>query len=67
MFTFYDDSKGFEEVVWNLCWNEMFSKWITFYSWIPSFSENIYNQYFSFDRDSSKYITKLAMSLDKFE
>lgn len=67
MFTFYDDSKGFEEVVWNLCWNELLSKWITFYSWVPSFSENIYNQYFSFDRDSSKYITKLAMTLDKFK
>ena len=66
MFTFYDDSKGFDEVVWNLCWNEILSKWVTFYSWVPSFSGNIYNQYFSFNRDSSKYISKLAMTLDKF-
>lgn len=62
MFTFYDNLHGFEEKVWNLCWNENFQKWITFYSWIPSYSENIYNQYFSFDRNTSKWITKLGIS-----
>lgn len=35
---------------------------MTFYSWVPSYSENIYNQYFSFDRNTSKWITKLGVS-----
>lgn len=62
MFTFYDNLYGFEEKVWNICYNELLNKWITFYSWVPSYSENIYNQYFSFDRNTSKWITKLGMS-----
>lgn len=62
MFTFYDNLYGFEERVWNLCYNELQQKWITFYSWVPSYSENIYNQYFSFDRNTSKWITKLGIS-----
>lgn len=62
MFTFYDNLYGFEEKVWNLCYNELKQKWITFYSWVPSYSENIYNQYFSFDRNTSKWITKLGIS-----
>ena len=62
MFTFYDNLYGFEEKVWNLCYNELQDKWITFYSWVPSYSENIYNSYFSFDRNTSKWITKLGIS-----
>lgn len=62
MFTFYDNLYGFEERVWNLCYNENLQRWITFYSWVPSYSENIYNQYFSFDRNTSKWITKLGIS-----
>lgn len=62
MFTFYDNLYGFEEKVWNICFNELLNKWITFYSWVPSYSENIYNQYFSFDRNTSKWITKLGIS-----
>ena len=62
MFTFYDNLYGFEEKVWNLCYNELQQKWITFYSWVPSYSENIYNQYFSFDRNTSKWIAKLGIS-----
>ena len=62
MFTFYDNLHGFNEKVWNLCYNELQQKWITFYSWVPSYSENIYNQYFSFDRNTSKWITKLGVS-----
>lgn len=61
MFTFYDDLNSFEETVWNICYNEVLGKWITFYSWVPSFSENICNQYFSFDRNTSKYIAKLGL------
>ena len=62
MFTFYDNLYGFEEKVWNLCYNEDLQRWITFYSWVPSYSENIYNQFFSFDRNTSKWITKLGIS-----
>lgn len=62
MFTFYDNLYGFEEKVWNLCYNELLQKWITFYSWVPSYSENIYNQFFSFDRNTSKWISKLGIS-----
>ena len=62
MFTFYDNLYGFEEKVWNLCYNELQQKWITFYSWVPSYSENIYSSFFSFDRNTSKWITKLGIS-----
>lgn len=62
MFTFYDNLHGFEERAWNLCFNEDLQKWITFYSWVPSYSENVYNQYFSFDRQTSKWISKLGVS-----
>lgn len=64
MFTFYDNQYGFEEKVWNLCFNENVDKWITFYSWVPSYSENIYNQFFSFDRNTSKWISKLGTSME---
>jgi hypothetical protein len=62
MFTFYDNLHGFEEKVWNLCYSEMMSTFTTFYSWVPSYSENIYNQFFTFDRNTSKWIAKLGIS-----
>lgn len=62
IFTYYDNVYDYEEVAWSLCYNEKLDKWITFYSWIPSFSENLYNNYFSFDRNISKYISKLGAS-----
>ncbi len=62
MFTFYDNLRGFEERVWNICWNEKQNLWTTFYSWLPSCSENIHNQYYSFDRNTSKWIAKLGVS-----
>lgn len=62
LFTFYDNTYGFEEKVWNLCWNEMLEKFITFYSWVPSYMENINNIPFSFDRNTSKWIAKLGTS-----
>lgn len=65
MFTFYDNLYGFNEKVWNLCYNESLKHWVSFYSWVPSFSENIYNQYFSFDRNCSKWIAKIDASLGK--
>ena len=62
MFTFYDNTTGFQEKVWNLCYNELLNKFITFYSWVPSFMENINNIPFSFNRDTSKWIAKLGTS-----
>lgn len=59
MFTFYDDIYQDEEKVWNLCYNEIYNKFITFYSWVPSYSENIDTQYFSFDRNTSKWLSLL--------
>lgn len=62
MFTFYDNTTGFQEKVWNLCYNELLDKFITFYSWVPSFMENINNIPFSFNRETSKWIAKLGTS-----
>lgn len=65
MFTFYDDINTIEEKVWNLCYNEIQQQFTTFYSWIPSYSANIDNILFSFDRDTSKVITKLTKRYPK--
>jgi hypothetical protein len=62
MFTFYDNTYGLEETVWNVCWNELQNSWVTFYSWVPGSSENIDNIYFSFDRNSIKWVSKLGKS-----
>ena len=62
MFTFYDNLTGTEEKVWNLCYNLLLDKFITFYSWVPSFMENINNIPFSFDRNVSKWIAKLGQT-----
>lgn len=62
MFTFYDNTIGFEEKVWNICYNEIINQWVTFYSWLPSYSASIDNIYFSFDRNTSKWISKIGMS-----
>lgn len=62
MFTFYDNLYGFEEKAWNICYNEVLQRWVTLYSWIPSYSENIDNIYFSFNRHTSKLISKLGTS-----
>ena len=60
MFTYYDNINTIEEKVWNLCYNEIQNKFITFYSWVPSYSANIDNIMFSFDRETSKLITMLS-------
>ena len=62
MFTFYDDMYYDEEKVWNLCYNELLGEFTTFYSWIPSYSENIDTQFFSFDRKTSKALSLLDIS-----
>ena len=36
------------ETKWNLCWNEVLSKWVTQYTWFPEFSENINNIFYTF-------------------
>lgn len=61
MFTFYDQKYGFEDKAWNLCYNELTKSFITFYSWLPSYSANIDNIFFTFDRNVSKYITQLGL------
>ncbi len=53
---------SFEEVAWSLCYNENTKTFTTFYSWIPSFSVNLYNNFYTFDRQTSKYISKLGIS-----
>lgn len=65
MFTFYDDLTGVTEKVWNLCYNILQTPgpmFTTFYSWVPSFMENINNIPFSFDRNVSKWIAKLGQT-----
>lgn len=62
MFTFYDQKYGFEDKAWNLCYNEITKSFVTFYSWLPSYSANIDNIFFTFDRNVSKYIAKLGLS-----
>lgn len=62
MFTFYDNLIGTEEKVWNLCYNIPLKKFITFYSWVPSFMANINNIPFSFNRNVSKWIAKLGQT-----
>lgn len=42
MFTFYNDEKK-----WNLCYNERQDLWVTRYSWIPLFSANIDNAFYT--------------------
>ena len=56
LFTFYDNTSGFEEMSWNVCYNMLTKNFITFYSWIPSYSANVSKAYFSFDRNTSKWI-----------
>lgn len=46
LFTFYNEDKE-----WNLCYNEVLQRFVTFYSWTPLFSANIDNIYFSFDKN----------------
>lgn len=67
MFTFYNGTRGVQEVAWNLCFNEYVNKFITFYSWVPSISTNIDNMYFSFNRKVSKWIAKLANNSERYK
>jgi len=51
MFTFYNGDTS-----WNLCYNEYLKIFTTFYSWTPSYSENIDNIFISFDLEDTKNI-----------
>ena len=62
LFTFYDDVYKDEEKVWNLCFNELLGQFVTFYSWVPSYSENIDTKFFTFNRDTSKALSLLYNS-----
>ena len=63
IFTFYDDINAVEDKAWSLCYNEdtNVKTFTTFYSWLPSYSANIDNVFFTFDRQASK---ELAMLYD---
>lgn len=64
MFTFYVPNKlnKNKEVVWNLCYNNTEKKFVTFYSWVPLESNNINNEFYSFDRKSSKkYLNSIGI------
>lgn len=53
MFTFYNDTEGEE---WNICYNERLDKWSTRYSWVPLYSENVNNIYYSLDKKRAEIL-----------
>lgn len=61
MFTFYTPCKSNSkfETTWNICYNDILQKWISFYSWTPLASENINNVFYSFDRNYARAINYL--------
>lgn len=42
--------------MWNICYNEIARCFSTFYSWMPSYSANIDNLFFSFDEYLSRHM-----------
>ena len=54
IFTFYNEGK---DTSWSICYNERLDKWITRYSWIPLFSENIDNQFFTLDKKRAEVLS----------
>lgn len=42
----------YNNVLWNICWNELTEKWVTQYTWFPEFSENINNIFYTFANQS---------------
>lgn len=66
MFTFYNSLNTLEEKAWNLCYNEILQRFITFYSWIPSFSQSIDNIFFSFDNNASKNILCSSLTYSNY-
>lgn len=56
MFTFYNDTENEE---WNICYNERLDKWATRYSWIPLYSENVNNIYYSLDKKRAEVLAHI--------
>lgn len=47
LFCFYNQTGS-----WNICYNERMGIWVTRYSWLPINSENINNQFYTFDLEA---------------
>lgn len=56
MFTFYNDTENEE---WNICYNERLDKWATRYSWIPLYSDNVNNIYYSLDKKRAEVLAHI--------
>ena len=56
MFTFYNDT---EDEEWNICYNERLDKWSTRYSWIPLYSDNVNNVYYSLDKKRAEVLAHI--------
>lgn len=61
MFTFYNDNTNTE---WNICYNERLDKWITRYSWIPLYSDNVNNIYCSLDKKRAEILAYIYDNLN---
>ena len=61
MFTFYNDT---EDEEWNICYNERLDKWSTRYSWIPLYSENVNNIYYSLDKKRAKILAYIYNNIN---
>ena len=59
MFTFYNG-----ETQWNLCYNERLKAFQTFYDWMPSYSANIDNIFFTLDLQDTKNILNSEVKLN---
>jgi len=57
IFTFYNVD---EDTEWPICYNERMKKWITRYSWIPLYSANIDNIFYSLDQKRAKILANFA-------
>lgn len=53
MFTFFRKDK---DIAWNICYNTILKKFSTFYSWLPLYSGNINNTFYSFDYNNPNYL-----------
>lgn len=62
IFTFYDCTRN-ENINFNLIYNERINKWVTRTTWTPLFSENINNNFITFDKDRAFEVALNAYSL----
>ena len=61
MFTFYNDT---EDEEWNICYNERLDKWSTRYSWIPLYSDNVNNVYYSLDKKRAEVLAHIYNNIN---